>query len=888
MKQSFQSYTNSHCAQALNNRTRSSSSSVATGAAASLSKNQTQSMAKNRVPLSDDARLGSFNTPGQPAPADPFMSFIAPNRLQQNHLTHQALQAAAAQRSGQNLTANAATLAANALKQQGTRAQNANAAALAGAFSREASRKLTQEQINQFVAMGIPVAALAGAGVSAALPPNPNPASLTQAQATQALTTQMLQQMRVQHNASLQGSNVGGNSSHGARAPRAPTGMTVSQSRNANAEGIRGAQERYASFDRNQVQAAAANQRLDQRGAAGSEEFWVKLEEMKRKYREPLRRMYGFAQIVTSTKRPDEKERFKKNLDYCFQIFELSRGKQVPSSLTMRSLEKVCKFLDHVINVYENILAREQQNANSNTGRQVAASSSQASRYALMQGGVAAVPQNTALHNAQSHQDLIMKLHQQQQFNQQQSAAAAAAMGRVGGHVSGTKKNVENAPAGRVPNRGQPKHGGGHAQLGLNAAQIGMSMKPEQTDVLPSHGIFIGDVTNNQKLLLQRRAALSQPRNQQSGQQQLPPGFGQQQHAVAAAAAGLHRGAAAQQRGAQAAPAAVGMNTMKGNNMPLQEIMKHNAGSGELGGVGTANGGVQDFVGALPIKTEAANAVTATANASAGTKAAAPMSLKNTEAYLEQRLNKMSAIVKAAHVNSLRLEQAVESEMERRKAERIQNTLVALRNLSNTSALVSGVGDKKRSSSQLDLENCSEGDGMIQSKSVFESSSEQGLRLAKRPKNNIADLKSARESVEADCKAAQERNPVLSLEIYEEFGQPVVECMLLIEEIKLPKLVLRVQLGYPRKGGVTYGFERPPLGWVGVLATIRARFKRCLAYAPAASVGVAALLDVWAREAESVVEAELRSWCSDVSDSDEELNCQVKQKVAEVMQTAGA
>jgi len=113
-------------------------------------------------------------------------------------------------------------------------------------------------------------------------------------------------------------------------------------------------------------------------------------------------------------------------------------------------------------------------------------------------------------------------------------------------------------------------------------------------------------------------------------------------------------------------------------------------------------------------------------------------------------------------------------------------------------------------------------------------------------------LKALREAVEADCEAAKKRNPLLSIEILEEFGQPVVSC-LLITEIRLPKLILRVQRGYPRKGGATYGFERPPMGWIGVLDEIRTRFKRALATAPAASVGVAAFLDAWAREADAVL-----------------------------------
>lgn len=66
----------------------------------------------------------------------------------------------------------------------------------------------------------------------------------------------------------------------------------IAQSHNGSRDGIRGAQDLHQSFDlsRHLLQAAAAKQRseLAQSGAAGSEEFWIKLEEMKLKYKGPM------------------------------------------------------------------------------------------------------------------------------------------------------------------------------------------------------------------------------------------------------------------------------------------------------------------------------------------------------------------------------------------------------------------------------------------------------------------------------------------------------------------------------------------------------------------------------------------------------------------------
>lgn len=135
------------------------------------------------------------------------------------------------------------------------------------------------------------------------------------------------------------------------------------------------------------------------------------------------------------------------------------------------------------------------------------------------------------------------------------------------------------------------------------------------------------------------------------------------------------------------------------------------------------------------------------------------------------------------------------------KSEWIQNTIAGLRNLS-----------WGRSKKRGNDDNNDDGSGYIEE---HNRKLEQGLRLAKRQKNEASDLKALREVVEAVCKAAQRRNGLLEMKISEDFGQPVLACQLLIEEIRVPKLILRVQRGYRRTGGATHCFERPPLRWWG-------------------------------------------------------------------------
>jgi hypothetical protein len=232
------------------------------------------------------------------------------------------------------------------------------------------------------------------------------------------------------------------------------------------------------------------------------------------------------------------------------------------------------------------------------------------------------------------------------------------------------------------------------------------------------------------------------------------------------------------------------------------------------------------------------------------------------EMSLAQRVNGMQQTVKMALEQSQRLEAKLEAEMKRAKSERIQNTLTALCNHNGKATVIalSGKdGREKRPYSLVDMDNVAGSDDVIKSKTVFECSAEVGLRLAKRPKNESVEIRALRDAVEADCASAKARHPSLALQVTEEYGLPLVTCQLMIPEIKLPKLFLRVQRGYPRKGGATYGFERPALGWVGVLADIHLRFKNAISISPGSSVGLASYLEAWASEATVVMDAERKA-----------------------------
>lgn len=848
----------------------SSSSSVAT-APTTAHPAKTQTVTKSAAVMQMPPRTAApFNAPVQSGASEVnpelFMAFNARN------VSQQALQAI---RTGQSQAMSNDALNAA----QGTLP--------AGMVPGDPNRKLSMEQINQIIAMG------PNMQQQAAEPMGTNAASLAHGQA------QMVRQMQM--NAAAAGVH-----SSAVRASVTPAQMAyMTQSAPAlNTQDI------YANFDRLAAQRGQRGKQQTQAGAAGSEEFWNKLDEMKLKYKEPLKKMMPFVQTeIVNKHRVEKREQFKKHLNDCTQILNLRRGWTVPATLTTELLEKACKFIDTVIKLYKDSVVKEQtarptqaggveSQAGGITGNQYAvrnapsahqqnaATAQQAQQVQLahqemflrvrqqiqhqqnQQQQLQQIQQQQnqqqlqqrqqlqqqQLQQRQQHQQQLLQ-QQQQLLLQQQRQQAKAAIGAAGQQFSeATKAAVKAAATGRITNRAQQSRVRQHP-MGLSPAQVArlaMPIKPEQLQA-GLDGFPTGDMTDEQKLMLQRRVLM--PQQVQQSAQQIQRNFAHQ--------AAMHRSALdAGMKAQQALAPGVAVNQAMLKNLQLQkQLQMRNAVqtqmSAGLAAEALTSSDILNRRNFTRIKTELSSVP--------ANKPIAP-TISTTKVSIEQNLQHMQTNVMNVVDQALRWEAFMHSDSKRGQTERIQNTLAALCSMNNASG--SGSGElKKRPSSLVDVNNCAEGDDIIRSKSVFECSTEQGLRLAKRPKNDATDLRCAREAVEADCKAAQELNPLLDLEIVEEFEKPVVKCMLLIEEIKLPKLVLRVERGYPRKGGASYGFERPPLGWVGIVGEIRTRFLKALGNVPTTSIGVAAYLDAWAREAEAVVAAELRCSTSDLSSS---------------------
>jgi len=109
-----------------------------------------------------------------------------------------------------------------------------------------------------------------------------------------------------------------------------------------------------------------------------------------------------------------------------------------------------------------------------------------------------------------------------------------------------------------------------------------------------------------------------------------------------------------------------------------------------------------------------------------------------------------------------------------------------------------------------------------------------------------------RSKVEAECTAAQGRHPMLALEIWEDFGVPIVCCFLDLLQIRFPTLIIRVPRAYANAcANPVLSLERPPLGWIGVVEHARARLLERITNASAMPITVGEILDCWVREAEA-------------------------------------
>lgn len=208
---------------------------------------------------------------------------------------------------------------------------------------------------------------------------------------------------------------------------------------------------------------------------------------------------------------------------------------------------------------------------------------------------------------------------------------------------------------------------------------------------------------------------------------------------------------------------------------------------------------------------------------------------------LRQRYQNMTKSVCEAYNQAKMLK-----DLMRQKKERTNNTISAILHNTDTKCRKSQQGDTQTK------DNLSH-DSVINTKHVFLCSSDDGLKSGKNDTRNRLQQNSTRSALKEDCKAAEARNPSLIIDILEEFGKPVVSCLLDIPEIRLPKLFLRVQNGYPRRSGTTYSFESPPMGWSNVVGLIRAEFIQSLEKTPGKYVCVGGVLEAWAKAASVIL-----------------------------------
>lgn len=93
-------------------------------------------------------------------------------------------------------------------------------------------------------------------------------------------------------------------------------------------------------------------------GGVSATEFWAKLHEMRMVYMDKLREMEPYLPIIADGQRPYLKEKFLKHVDDVFGILELTPGNALPPSLTMAVLEKACRFIENVLEVYKKLVQK--------------------------------------------------------------------------------------------------------------------------------------------------------------------------------------------------------------------------------------------------------------------------------------------------------------------------------------------------------------------------------------------------------------------------------------------------------------------------------------------------------------------------------------------------
>ena len=105
------------------------------------------------------------------------------------------------------------------------------------------------------------------------------------------------------------------------------------------------------------------------------------------------------------------------------------------------------------------------------------------------------------------------------------------------------------------------------------------------------------------------------------------------------------------------------------------------------------------------------------------------------------------------------------------------------------------------------------------------------------------------EIIKEECDIAYKKHKKLMINIVQKWNKPVVECLLAYHCIRLPKIVIHVGGSYRKDLYTSVSFERPPFGWVSVLAEIKKRFTALMGKRE----GVSGVLQAWATAAEEVL-----------------------------------
>lgn len=596
-------------------------------------------------------------------------------------------------------------------------------------------------------------------------------------------------------------------------------------------------------------------------------QFWAKIEDMRRKYRGSLQELFPIIRRIQERQPAPRREAFMKHLGDCFDILNLQRPSPIPPVLSAGMLDKAERFIHQVVSVHSKYLRDMVQNSAVDPAKRSQLVAQLGMSSGAMPSGKQPVPNRQAQQSAYLHQQAalqqrgtnltsgtVAQMDAQQQQNQLSQRQIPSQMQAQ--YQQRPQGQAQLAPAlPRSQGSFAPVPAGGQAvtpsKVSTSRARLSQSKGPQRPQSSPMSAALSSGIPS----------AAPVPAPGQTQGQVLMQGYAQVHAAAQSNAAAVHMQAAKALAVAKATSQGAGLKRSasgaqsRGNQRGSRPRKQQGETESTAAQAGVPSG-INQEKGAPRL--QSATAVKGSAQSSTG----ADTGTERPKPTLQQQVQHVAATAKDALEQAERLE-AYFGKMNKIRIERIQSTVAALR-------MVSSSGKKERSEAKsgkrkadalaapADVDNVASSDGLIKSKTVFECSSQAGLRLAKRPKGEGESL-SLREVVEADCKAAKDRKALLMTVVTEEFGQPVVTCSLKIPEIRLPKLVLRVEKGYPRRGGCTYGFERPPMGWVGVVDEIRKRFKRALANAPAASFGVASVLDAWAREADAVIYG---SWLS--------------------------